>query len=65
MRLDRLDLAAQPELRDYADLTDVALRRILEPEGGLYLAESSKVIERAVAAGHRPRSVLLQEKWLA
>nr|WP_254069216.1 RNA methyltransferase [Herbiconiux sp. VKM Ac-2851] len=46
-------------------MTDVAMRRLLEPAGGLYLAESSKVIERAVAAGHRPRSVLLQQKWLA
>jgi tRNA G18 (ribose-2'-O)-methylase SpoU len=59
--LDSLD---RPELADYANLTDVALRRLLEPRGGLYLAESSKVIERAVAAGHRPRSVLLQQKWL-
>ncbi|WP_382305521.1 TrmH family RNA methyltransferase [Herbiconiux sp. UC225_62] len=61
IRIASLD---HPGLSDYAALTDVALRRILEPAGGLYLAESSKVIERAVAAGHRPRSVLLQEKWL-
>ncbi len=53
-----------PELADYTRLTDVALRRRLEPAGGLYLAESTKVIERALAAGHRPRSVLLQEQWL-
>ncbi|MFB2556115.1 TrmH family RNA methyltransferase [Herbiconiux liangxiaofengii] len=59
--IDSLD---RPELADYAGLTDVAMRRLLEPAGGLYLAESSKVIERAVAAGHRPRSVLLQQKWL-
>jgi tRNA G18 (ribose-2'-O)-methylase SpoU len=52
-------------LSDYSRLTDVSLRRVTEPEGGLYIAESSKVIERALAAGHRPRSVLLQEKWLA
>ncbi|MET0975442.1 MAG: RNA methyltransferase [Leifsonia sp.] len=51
-------------LSDYARLTDVALRRVTEPEGGLYIAESTKVITRAIAAGHRPRSVLLQEKWL-
>ncbi len=57
------DLAA-PGLDDYARLTDVALRRKLEPEGGLYIAESPKVIRRAIAAGHRPRSILLQEKWL-
>ncbi|SEC26414.1 tRNA G18 (ribose-2'-O)-methylase SpoU [Paramicrobacterium humi] len=53
-----------PGLEDYSRLTDVALRRVLEPAGGLYLAESPKVIARAIAAGHVPRSVLLQQKWL-
>ena len=61
----RVDDASDPRLADYRDLTDVALRRVLEPAGGLYIAESAKVIARAVAAGHRPRSVLVQEKWLA
>lgn len=51
-------------LGDYTRLTDVALRRVSEPAGGLYIAESTKVITRALAAGHRPRSVLLQEQWL-
>jgi tRNA G18 (ribose-2'-O)-methylase SpoU len=54
----------QPGLSDYRGLTDVALRRVTEPAGGLYIAESAKVIGRALAAGHVPRSVLLQEKWL-
>ncbi|MEY2848149.1 MAG: hypothetical protein RI885_814 [Actinomycetota bacterium] len=49
---------------DYLGLTDVALRRRMEPAGGLYIAESSKVIARAIAAGHRPRSVLLLDRWL-
>ncbi len=52
-------------LADYAGLTDVALRRLSEPAGGLYIAESSKVIARAIAAGHRPRSVLVQDQWLS
>jgi len=51
-------------LADYSRLTDVALRRLSEPAGGLYIAESSKVIARALEAGHRPRSVLVQEQWL-
>ncbi|TWE12723.1 TrmH family RNA methyltransferase [Rudaeicoccus suwonensis] len=51
-------------VRDYFDLTDVALRRRLEPEGGLYLAESEKVIRRALGAGHRPRSYLMGRRWL-
>ncbi|MBN9214348.1 MAG: rRNA methyltransferase [Microbacterium sp. SCN 70-200] len=64
-RLVRIDDPADPRLADYRDLTDVALRRRTEPAQGLYIAESAKVIARAVAAGHRPRSVLVQEKWLA
>lgn len=50
--------------RDYFSLTDVALRTQVEPERGLYLAESEKVIRRALAAGHRPRSFLMGERWL-
>ena len=55
---------ASPALRDYTELTDVVRRRLREPAEGIYLAESVKVIERAFAAGHRPRSVLVLEKWL-
>lgn len=65
MRVTHIDDLGAPELRDYLNLTDVALRRVSEPAGGLYIAESSKVIARALAAGHRPRSVLLLEQWLA
>lgn len=49
---------------DYLSLTDVTLRRRVEPERGLYLAESEKVIRRALAAGHRPRSFLMAPRWL-
>jgi tRNA G18 (ribose-2'-O)-methylase SpoU len=64
MRLVRLDSIESDDLRDYRDLTDVVLRRLSEPEGGLYIAESAKVIERALRAGHRPRSLLTIDKWL-
>lgn len=60
--IDQLD---DVRLQDYTNLTDVALRKVLEPVGGLYIAESSKVISRALNAGHIPRSVLIQEQWLA
>ena len=56
--------AADSRLADYRSLTDVALRRRLEPETGLYMAEGAKVIARALAAGHRPRSLLVSERWL-
>jgi tRNA G18 (ribose-2'-O)-methylase SpoU len=55
---------ADPRLADYVGLTDVALRRRTEPERGLYIAESQKVIRRALAAGHRPRSYLMAERWV-
>ncbi|GAB2975896.1 RNA methyltransferase [Actinotalea caeni] len=53
-----------PAVADYTRLTDVALRSRHEPSKGLYIAESSTVIRRAVAAGHRPRSFLMAPRWL-
>jgi tRNA G18 (ribose-2'-O)-methylase SpoU len=64
VKLVRLENLDTDDIRDYRDLTDVVLRRLSEPAGGLYIAESTKVIERALRAGHRPRSVLTIEKWL-
>ncbi len=57
---DSMDAA----LDDYVRLTDVNLRRHLETERGLYMAESTKVIMRAIQAGHSPRSFLTSPKWL-
>ncbi len=59
-----VDDPLDPRLEDYLRLTDMALRTKVEPERGLYLAESEKVIRRALAAGHRPRSFLLAARWL-
>lgn len=53
-----------PRVADYVSLTDVVLRRRTEPERGLYIAESQKVIRRALRAGHRPRSYLMARRWL-
>ena len=51
-------------LADYVSLTDVVLRSRHEPELGIYIAESASVIQRALEAGHRPRSLLMAERWL-
>ena len=56
--------STDPRLADYRDLTDARLRRVLEPEAGLFVAEGEKVIRRAVAAGYPVRSLLLAERWL-
>ncbi|GAB2673626.1 TrmH family RNA methyltransferase [Thalassiella azotivora] len=60
----RVDDPDDPRLHEYTGLTDVALRRVREPAEGLYIAESSTVIRRALAAGHRPRSFLMAPRWL-
>lgn len=55
---------SDPRLLDYTDLTDVALRSRREPAEGLYMAESAEVIGRALDAGHRPRSLLMEDRWV-
>jgi tRNA G18 (ribose-2'-O)-methylase SpoU len=55
---------ADPRLADYRDLRDVELRKHLEAEHGLFLAEGEKVVRRAVEAGFVPRSLLMAPRWL-
>ena len=55
---------ADPRLADYRDLRDVELRKNLEAEHGLFLAEGEKVVRRAVEAGFTPRSFLMAPRWL-
>ena len=56
---------ADPRLTDYLRLTDVELRKSLEAEHGLFVAEGEKVIRRAAAAGYRVRSLLATEQKAA
>ncbi|MCW2844750.1 MAG: hypothetical protein JWN22_2666 [Nocardioides sp.] len=55
---------ADPRLADYRDLRDVQMRKHLEAEHGLFLAEGEKVVRRAVEAGFTPRSFLMAPRWL-
>jgi tRNA G18 (ribose-2'-O)-methylase SpoU len=56
--------ASDPRLADYVSLRDASLRRHLESDQGLFIAEGAKVIRRALGAGYGPRSFLLAERWL-
>lgn len=64
IELTSAELTADSRLDDYTRLKDVKLRSKIEPERGLYMAESANVIERAIRAGHRPRSFLMSKRWL-
>lgn len=63
MRLDVTD-PDDPRMGDYVSLRDSQLRRSLEGERGIFIAEGDKIIRRAAEAGCRPRSFLLAAKWL-
>ena len=53
-----------PELDIYARLSEVQLLRLYEPNPGLFIAESPKVIERALNAGYEPVSFLVEKKHI-
>lgn len=55
----------QPELAAYTALTEAQLRNRLEPEQGIFIAESPKVIELALAAGYEPESFLMERRHIA
>jgi tRNA G18 (ribose-2'-O)-methylase SpoU len=55
---------ADPRLAEYVDLRDVNLRKLLDAEHGIFIAEGEKVIRRAAETGYEPRSFLLTPRWL-
>jgi len=61
IKIDRLDL---DELAVYAHLTEAQLRNRLEPEKGIFIAESLKVIRVALECGMEPLSFLAEEKYV-
>lgn len=53
-----------PELDVYARISEVQLLRYYEPDPGLFVGESLKVIDRALTAGYEPVSFLVEHKEL-
>ena len=54
----------QPELDVFARLTEAQLRNRLEPDKGVFIAESPKVIQRALDASCEPLSLLMERKHI-
>ncbi len=61
IKIDHIDL---PELQVFSSLTESQLRNRLEPEKGIFIAESPKVIRIALQQGYQPVSLLMEEKHL-
>ncbi len=55
---------SQPELDVFARLTEAQLRNRLEADKGIFIAESPKVIHRALDAGYQPQALLMEKKHL-
>lgn len=64
MPIVELSTLSDPLLDAYARLTEAQLRNKLEPEKGIFIAESFKVIDRALAADYYPLSLLMEPRWL-
>ncbi|KFI51875.1 TrmH family RNA methyltransferase [Bifidobacterium callitrichos] len=64
MRFVHLESIDDERVSAYVNLTEIQLRNRLEPEKGLFIAESPKVIDRALAAGREPISLLVEEQWI-
>lgn len=55
----------RPELEVYTRLSENQMRHYFEPNGGIFLAESPMVVERALRLGYEPLSLLVEKKYLA
>ena len=64
MRFIHLDSIDDERVAAYVNLTEIQLRNRLVPSKGLFIAESPKVIDRALAAGREPISLLVEESWI-
>lgn len=64
MPIVRLTSLDQPGLEVFTSLTEAQLRNRLNPESGLFIAESPKVIRVAMSAGYEPVALLTEEKHL-
>lgn len=64
MRIVEIKDITAPELDIFARLTEAQLRNRMEPEKGIFIAESAKVIARALDAGCEPMALLMERKHI-
>ncbi len=62
MNLIEINDFLSPELDIYARLNEAQLAHLYEPHGGVFLAESPMIIERALDRGYEPISFLMEKK---
>ncbi len=65
MPIIKIDSLTHPGVEVFSTLTEAQLRNKIEPEKGLFIAESPKVIHVALNAGYEPLALLCEEKHIA
>lgn len=64
LQFELVDIS-DPRVAIFANLRDSQLRRQVEHDEGLFIAEGEKIIRRAARAGYVPHSLLLEKRWLS
>lgn len=62
MPIIEISSLSHPGVEIFSTLTEAQLRNRLEPEKGLFIAESPKVIKVALDAGYEPLAILCEQK---
>ena len=62
MSIERITSLTHPGVEVFSALTETQLRNTLQPEKGVFIAESPKVIRVALDAGYQPLSMLCEER---
>lgn len=65
MAIIRIENLSHPGLEVFSKLTEAQLRNKLEPEKGVFIVESPKVIRVALNAGYEPISLLMEERHIS
>ncbi len=65
MPIIKIDSLTTPGIEVFHTLTEAQLRQRIEPEKGIFIAESPKVIRVALDAGYQPVSLLCEQKHIA
>lgn len=64
MPIIEISSLSHPGVEIFSTLTEAQLRNRLEPEKGLFIAESPKVIKVALDAGYEPLAILCEQKHI-
>ncbi|MCM1355106.1 MAG: RNA methyltransferase [Staphylococcus sp.] len=65
MPIIRIESLDHPGVKAYSSLTEAQLRNRLDPQNGMFIAESPKVINVAIGSGYEPLSLLCEERHIA